>query len=658
MNRDVGTPSMSLATGVLSDEDEAFLQPVSESFKPRQSSSVSVLSDQQPVFDIISSDDEGQSRQPPQAPTRYDLPSVIVSAASAASSRSNRSNFTTIGHPSLADDDFLASLNPRSAVFEPYQPALADVEIIDSSPPLQEVASPKPIAVPSSEATDDADMEEVIIPSLPPASDDTEGDMEEFIVPLLSVTENPLNVVVASSPPSTPPRTSSPPFPRRSMSPLSIARTFSSTAKATPRTTTPKQPTPKMLSSLSTLAHKSEITPTRRPSEGISAPHLGPTPTPTSRSAAPASALIDTPSQKGLYASSSSLETAAADSSGPPLMVESPTASRQVSSLLSRIGQHLASTQPSLTALSASPKTTGSEPKLTPTSKKQVPVAEVAAAPIPSEKIAPKSPHESPMVIESKKVAARKTTAARKPAPPLQPRQPFPSPLAAAPASAFSKQAAAAPPAKVVCSDVDSNSTPGTPATKRLFEEDDQETEWSASPTPPPYERRKSGASEQQHPIAVASDLEDDEDDDSHNIGGGRHDMDQEQDEYAAFIAEVKGKDLRAVQDELDAEIQGLNAQRRKTTREGDENITQQMIAQIQVSQKRLDHVLPLQSTTDRATSIGSPPALRYPLCHRPHGGRSPVCRARGAQPRRWHHHGRLGRFPFWRQAVLQEHVQ
>lgn len=70
------------------------------------------------------------------------------------------------------------------------------------------------------------------------------------------------------------------------------------------------------------------------------------------------------------------------------------------------------------------------------------------------------------------------------------------------------------------------------------------------------------------------SDLEDD----------NEVDMNAEEDDYARFLAQVKGKDLREVQEDLDQEIKVLNAQRKKLTREGDENITQQMTSQIQVS--------------------------------------------------------------------------
>lgn len=76
---------------------------------------------------------------------------------------------------------------------------------------------------------------------------------------------------------------------------------------------------------------------------------------------------------------------------------------------------------------------------------------------------------------------------------------------------------------------------------------------------------------------------ESDVDADEHSDDEGQVDTGAEQDNYAKFLAQVKGKDLQQVQDELSSDLKNLNKQRKKQQGEGDENITQQMVAQIQV---------------------------------------------------------------------------
>lgn len=100
--------------------------------------------------------------------------------------------------------------------------------------------------------------------------------------------------------------------------------------------------------------------------------------------------------------------------------------------------------------------------------------------------------------------------------------------------------------------------------------DDDEEIAWSASPTPPPPIRTYVEGAYPEPP----SDLEEEE---------GGVDMNAEEDDYARFLSQVKGKDLKAVQEDLDDEIKALNAQKKKAMRDGDESINQQMVSQIQV---------------------------------------------------------------------------
>lgn len=123
--------------------------------------------------------------------------------------------------------------------------------------------------------------------------------------------------------------------------------------------------------------------------------------------------------------------------------------------------------------------------------------------------------------------------------------------------------------------------SPPPPAAAPDVPPDDEEIDWS--PSPPPMRAYRS-EDEQQPP----SDIEvDDETGDE-----GAVDQGADQDDYARFLAQVKGKDLQQVQDDLSAELKTLNNQRKKQTGEGDENITQQMVAQVQVRLAPLPRLL------------------------------------------------------------------
>lgn len=110
-----------------------------------------------------------------------------------------------------------------------------------------------------------------------------------------------------------------------------------------------------------------------------------------------------------------------------------------------------------------------------------------------------------------------------------------------------------------------------------LFD-DDAAIEWS--PSPPPAIRERSPGSDE-----AGSDVDEDELH-AHQDGDEAAEM-VEEDNYASFLAGVKGKDLNTVQEELDAEVERLRQDKRKMTRDGDENITAQMVGQIQLLLQR-----------------------------------------------------------------------
>lgn len=97
--------------------------------------------------------------------------------------------------------------------------------------------------------------------------------------------------------------------------------------------------------------------------------------------------------------------------------------------------------------------------------------------------------------------------------------------------------------------------------------DDSRSLEWSVSPEP---ERRQTQTDTFPAP---PPDLEEDE---------GGIDMNAEGDDYARFLAEIKGRNLEQVRQEIDNEIRDLNQQNKVAMRDS-EDITHQMVAQIQV---------------------------------------------------------------------------
>lgn len=96
--------------------------------------------------------------------------------------------------------------------------------------------------------------------------------------------------------------------------------------------------------------------------------------------------------------------------------------------------------------------------------------------------------------------------------------------------------------------------------------DDSRSMSWSPSASPEP--RHTQGAFPTPPP-----DLEEDE---------GGIDMNAEGDDYARFIAQIKGRNLDQVRQEIDNEIRTLNMQNKVAMRDS-EDITQHMIAQIQL---------------------------------------------------------------------------
>ncbi|KAH7106359.1 hypothetical protein BKA62DRAFT_686909 [Auriculariales sp. MPI-PUGE-AT-0066] len=76
--------------------------------------------------------------------------------------------------------------------------------------------------------------------------------------------------------------------------------------------------------------------------------------------------------------------------------------------------------------------------------------------------------------------------------------------------------------------------------------------------------------------------LEDQEDEEGHWDAAQEMDIQAEESGFAQFLSQVKGRDLGSVREEIDAEIDELNKQRRAAQRDS-EDITQQMTSQIMV---------------------------------------------------------------------------
>lgn len=103
--------------------------------------------------------------------------------------------------------------------------------------------------------------------------------------------------------------------------------------------------------------------------------------------------------------------------------------------------------------------------------------------------------------------------------------------------------------------------------------DDSRSLEWSLSPEPEPRQTQTDTFP------APPPDLEEDE---------GGIDVNAEGDDYARFLASIKHRNLEQVRQEIDNEIRSLNQQNKVAMRDSEE-ITHQMVAQIQVRRYRRD---------------------------------------------------------------------
>ncbi|WWD03036.1 hypothetical protein V865_001080 [Kwoniella europaea PYCC6329] len=101
--------------------------------------------------------------------------------------------------------------------------------------------------------------------------------------------------------------------------------------------------------------------------------------------------------------------------------------------------------------------------------------------------------------------------------------------------------------------------------------DDSRSIEWS--PSPPPLPRPALQPTDSA--TTIPSEVEDQDGD----LTTG--DMAAEEDDYARFLAQIKGRDLNEVRTEIDDEIRVLNSENRNAMRDSDE-ITQSMVTQIQ----------------------------------------------------------------------------
>ncbi|KAK6910034.1 DNA excision repair protein ERCC-5 [Kwoniella mangroviensis CBS 8886] len=101
--------------------------------------------------------------------------------------------------------------------------------------------------------------------------------------------------------------------------------------------------------------------------------------------------------------------------------------------------------------------------------------------------------------------------------------------------------------------------------------DDSRSIEWSPSPPPVPRPALQPTDSA----TTIPSEVEDQDGD----LTTG--DMAAEEDDYARFLAQIKGRDLNEVRTEIDDEIRVLNSENRNAMRDSDE-ITQSMVTQIQ----------------------------------------------------------------------------
>lgn len=183
--------------------------------------------------------------------------------------------------------------------------------------------------------------------------------------------------------------------------------------------------------------------------------------------------------------------------------------------------------------------------------------------------------------VEPPRIAASAKGKARDASPRLPP----------APPAAPTPRSATRPPLSAVSPRVSTNasrSPKASPRKKLVLDSDDSDAEsWPAASRPPRQLQEDPWSDSDSATDLIAqdaheeppSDAEDDDlEEEVHDV-----DIDREEDDYARFMSQVKGKNLDSAQEELDEDLRRLRAQQKKMTRDGDENITAQMTGQIQV---------------------------------------------------------------------------
>ncbi|WWC89262.1 uncharacterized protein L201_004183 [Kwoniella dendrophila CBS 6074] len=205
-------------------------------------------------------------------------------------------------------------------------------------------------------------------------------------------------------------------------------------------------------------------------------------------------------------------------------------------------------------------------------------------------------PASSPLSVDTEddliQVPPVPTRSLEKPKPPIQPIPPthpnniLDTPVVASPLPSPSPSRSLSP-IPLTDAAISAFPTPLPPIPRReaqpLFEraestsseeddiDDSRSMEWSASPPPLPRPALQPTDSA----TTIPSEVEDQDGD----LTTG--DMAAEEDDYARFLAQIKGRDLNEVRTEIDDEIRILNSENRNAMRDSDE-ITQSMIVQIQ----------------------------------------------------------------------------
>ncbi|ODN82036.1 hypothetical protein, variant [Cryptococcus amylolentus CBS 6039] len=111
------------------------------------------------------------------------------------------------------------------------------------------------------------------------------------------------------------------------------------------------------------------------------------------------------------------------------------------------------------------------------------------------------------------------------------------------------------------------------------FDDSRSNLSWSRSPTPPPKANGLRAVDSTTSLVSTETEAPRDDDADDGDLAPA--DVAAESDDYARFIASIKGRNLEEVRGELDDEIRVLNSENKVAMRDSDE-ITASMVAQIQ----------------------------------------------------------------------------